>query len=185
VKITIKQVQGTLLSNLFVIGLVACSSSPSPWSQAADSSWKAKRNADAPIEKFVAVPIEEPAMAEPEPVPVIAEPMAIQQPEPMPEPVPVAGERAGMSIMSMPASGFAVQVYAGKTQESVGRYQNAHGLEDLMIVKTERDGAVLYVLLSVYDDRAGANQAASELAQKTGSKPWVRSVAGLQEIAVE
>jgi len=52
-------------------------------------------------------------------------------------------------------------------------------------VKTDRDGSAIYVLVSVHDDRVSAEQAAADLEQKTGSKPWIRSMAGLQKVAVE
>ena len=179
-KITIRQIQGLLLSNLMVLALAACSSSPSPWSQQDDSPWKAKRTAEessVASEEFVEVPLDEPApMAEPEPV--YEEPVAM-------EPAPVVAAAAVGGIMAQPANSYAVQVYAGGTEESVTKYQQAHGLEDLWSVKTDRDGSTIYVLVSVHDDRASAEQAAADLEQKTGSKPWVRSMAGLQKIAVE
>ena len=178
--ITIKKMQGILLSNLMILGLAACSSSPSPWSQENDSPWKSKRageESSAPAEEFVAVPVDEPMpIVEPEPM-YEPEPVVMQEPTPV-----VAPAVVGNDIMSMPASSYAVQVYAGGTEESVTRYQAAHGLEDLWTVKTDRDGSSIYVLVSVHDDRASANQAAAELEQKTGSKPWVRSMAGLQKI---
>jgi septal ring-binding cell division protein DamX len=183
VKITIKQIQGVLLSNLMLLGLAACSSSPSPWSQQDDSPWKAKRDAEvvaAPVDEFVEVSLDELApIAEPVFEP---EPVAILEPEPVFEPEPAS---AGNDIMALPASSFAVQVYAGGSEESVDRYQAAHGLQDLWTVKTDRDGAAIYVLVSVHDDRASANQAAVDLEQKTGSRPWVRSMAGLQKIVVQ
>jgi septal ring-binding cell division protein DamX len=186
VKITIKQIQGILLSNLMVLTLAACSSSPSPWSQQDNSPWKAKRVAEessVASEEFVEVPLDEPApvvvLEEPYPYPA---PAVVQEPTPVIEPVAAV---AGGSIMAQPANSFAVQVYAGGTKESVTRYQEAHGLEDLWTVKTDRDGSTIYVLVSVQPDRASAEQAAADLEQRTGSKPWVRSMAGLQKIAFE
>jgi septal ring-binding cell division protein DamX len=183
VKITIKQIQGILLSNFIILGLAACSSQPSPWSQQNDSPWKSKRAAEessVSSEEFVEVPLDEPA---PVAEPMIEEPVMVE-PEPMVEPV-VAAAAAGGSIMALPATSYAVQVYAGASEESVTRYQEAHGLQDLQTVKTDRDGSSIYVLVSIHDDRASANQAAADLEQKTGSKPWVRSMAGLQKVAVE
>jgi septal ring-binding cell division protein DamX len=184
VKITIKQIQGLLLSNLMILALAACSSSPSPWSQQDDSPWKSKRAAEqsgVADEEFVEVPLDEPApMTEPEPI--YEEPVAIEEPAPMAEPVAAA---AAGSIMMLPANSYAVQVYAGGSESSVTKYQEAHGLYDLQTVKTDRDGSIIYVLVSVHEDRASATQAAADLEQKTGSKPWVRSMAGLQKVAVE
>ena len=183
-RITIKQTQGILVSSLMVLALAACSSQPSPWSQQNDSPWKAKRAAEESAvvdEEFVEVPLDEPVPVEPEPV--MEEPAVIQESAPMIEAAPVAA--AGGGIMAMSATSYAVQVYAGATEESVTRYQAAHGLEDLTVVETDRDGSSIFVLVSIHDDRASANQAAADLEQKTGSKPWVRSMAGLQKVAVQ
>jgi len=183
VRITIKKIQGVLLSNLMVLALAACSSSPSPWSQQDDSPWKAKRSAEESSvanEEFEEVPLDEPVYAEPEPM--IEEAPMVAEPEPMVEPVAVV---AAGGVLSLPPTHYAVQVYAGATVESVNRYQEAHGLQDLTMVETDRDGSSIYVLVSIHDDRASANQAAADLEQKTGSKPWVRSMAGLQKVAVE
>ncbi len=188
-KITIKQIQGALLSGLVVLIIAACSSSPSPWSQQDDSPWKAKRAAEessVASEEFVEVPLDEPTPVvepelEPEPYPypaaeVVQEPAVVE---------PVTTAVVGGAVMSLPANSYAVQVYAGSTEASVTRYQEAHGLEDLWTVKTDRDGSPMYVLVSIQDDRASAEEAAADLEQRTGSKPWIRSMAGLQKIAVE
>jgi septal ring-binding cell division protein DamX len=89
------------------------------------------------------------------------------------------------AILAMPATNYAVQVYASKTTESVEAFQTNKGLENLMAVKTDRAGTTIYVLVDVYPDRDAANAAAVDLEAKTGSKPWVRSVAGLQKIVSE
>ena len=54
-----------------------------------------------------------------------------------------------------------------------------------MTVKTDRSGSIVYVLVDIHPDRASADAAAAELEVKTGSKPWVRSLGGLQAIAVQ
>lgn len=187
-KITIKQIQGALLSGLVVLIVAACTSSPSPWSQQDDSPWKAKRAAEessVASEEFVEIPLDEP-VAEPEPV-AVEEPYPYPAEEPIPviEPVVAAAAAVGGAIMSLPANSYAVQVYAGSTEASVTRYQQAHGLEDLWTVQTDRDGSPMYVLVSIQDDRASAEEVAADLEQRTGSKPWIRSMAGLQKIAVE
>jgi septal ring-binding cell division protein DamX len=88
-------------------------------------------------------------------------------------------------IMAMPASNYAAQVYAGNTFESVEKFKSSKGLENLMIVRTDRSGSIVYVLVDVHPDRATANAAAADLEIQTGSKPWVRSIAGLQKIVAE
>jgi len=180
--------QGFLLSSLVVLVIVACTSSPSPWSQQDDSPWKGKRDAEessVASEEFVEVPLDEPVPVEelePEPYPYPA-PVVVEAAEPVI--TPAAAAVAAGTVMSLPANSYAVQVYAGGTVESVARYQEAHGLEDLWTVETDRDGSTIYVLVSIQSDRASAEEAAADLEQKTGSKPWIRSMAGLQKIAVE
>lgn len=188
-KITIKQIHGVLISTLMILGLAACSSSPSPWSQQDDSPWKSKRAAEAasaPADEFVEVQLEEPVpVAEP-----AYEPEPMVMPEPEPEPVPVMAPEPVVvaedgDIMAVPNTSYAVQVYAGASESSVTRYRNSHGLDDLWTVKTDRDGSTMHVLVSIQPDRASANQEAADLEQRTGSKPWVRTVAGLQKIAIQ
>ena len=41
--ITIKTIRGVAFSNLIILGLASCSSSPAPWAQADDSPWGTKR----------------------------------------------------------------------------------------------------------------------------------------------
>jgi septal ring-binding cell division protein DamX len=55
----------------------------------------------------------------------------------------------------------------------------------MQIVKTDRDGDVIYVLVSIHADRESAKQALNDLEEKTGSKPWIRSVSSLQNMAVQ
>ena len=183
-KITTKQISGIIASNVLLIALVACSSSPAPWTRPDESPWSDKHAATEQ-----AAPADEIVINEPAPV-IEAEPMAEPEPEPVmltePEPVPVAMPATPEEeIMSMDGSAFAVQVAALNDIASVRRYQTRFGLEDLTAVRTDRNGAVVYVLLSLHPDRASANKAAAELELKTGSKPWVRSVAGLQKIVAQ
>jgi septal ring-binding cell division protein DamX len=182
VKITIKQISGIIACNAILIGLAACSSSPAPWTRPDESPWSDKH---AAAEK--AAPADEVIIDEPAPI-VAAEPIAEPEPvvvaEPEPEPVamPATPEE---EIMSMDGSAFAVQVTAMNDMPSMRRYQSRFSLEDLKTVKTSRNGSVIYVLLSIHPDRASANKAAADLELKTGTKPWVRSIAGLQKIVVQ
>jgi septal ring-binding cell division protein DamX len=184
VKITIKQISGIIACNAMLLALAACSSSPAPWTRPDESPWSEKH---AAAEQ--AVPADEIIIDEPAPV-LVAEPMAEPEPEPVmmtePEPVPVAMPATPEDeIMAMDSKAYAVQVTAMNDIPSMNRYQARFGLEDLTVVKTDRNGSVIYVLLSLQPDRASANQAAAELEQKTGTKPWVRSIAGLQKIVVQ
>ncbi|NOQ88141.1 MAG: hypothetical protein GQ550_04390 [Gammaproteobacteria bacterium] len=187
--ITIKTIRNVAVSNLIILGLAACSSSPAPWTQHDDSPWGTKHATEAesvPSDDAVSdTSLNDPILlADPEPEPIIMqEPEAVAAPEVI---VPVmVDQTAEEEIMSMHETHFAVQVYAGKTTESVDRYKADKGLDDLMTVKTDRSGSIVYVLVDVHPDRATANAAASDLEIKTGSKPWVRSVAGLQKIVAQ
>jgi len=106
---------------------------------------------------------------------------------PAPEVIAVVVEEMTpeQEILAMPGSNYAVQVFASNTADSVEKYKNEKGLENLMSVRTDRSGSIVYVLVDVHPDRASANAAASDLEIKTGSKPWVRSIAGLQKIVSE
>jgi septal ring-binding cell division protein DamX len=88
-------------------------------------------------------------------------------------------------IMGASSTAYAVQVYAGRVLANVTRYQNSHGLDNMQTVKTDHDGDIIHVLVGVYDDYQAAVQASIDIEQSTGSKPWVRSVAGLQNMSVE
>ena len=187
-EITIKTIRGVAVTNLIILGLVACSSSPAPWTQADDDPWGSKHAEEAsaaPTDSEVADYSDPVLLADPEPEPIVMqEPEAAPAPE-MIVPVMVQDLTSEQEIMAMPASNYAVQVYASKTDDSVEKFKSNKGLENLMTVKTDRSGAIVYVLVDVHPDRASANAAATDLEAKTGSKPWVRSVAGLQKIVAQ
>jgi len=181
VKITIKKIQGILISNILLVGLTACSSEPAPWTRPDESPWSEKHAAaEAGIEDMAVV--EEPIVVmEPEPMPemyMIEEPVAVVAAVAVPEPVPMSAEE---QVMSMDA-GYAVQIFASTNMASMDKYKAEKGLEDMLAVKTDRDGSVMFVLVSTHQDRASANLDAADLEQKTGTKPWVRSILGLQKV---
>lgn len=198
---------GLTFSSIFL--LTSCGgSAPAPWSRPDDSPWKEKRDAEsraAPADEVIYQPVAEPAA--PEPVtyePVAAEPMPAPEPVAstskleayhskdtsggMPAPESVEAETMVVTaaaedvVLAMPADSYAVQVYASKTEDSINRFQQNKGLEDLKIVKTDRNGEIVYVLVGLYDNRAAAVDAATDLERKIGSQPWVRSMPGLQKI---
>jgi septal ring-binding cell division protein DamX len=186
VKITIKKIQGILISNILLVGLTACSSEPAPWTRPDESPWSEKHAAAEASVEDVAV-VEEPLVVmEPEPMTdlyMIEEPVAVVAAVIVPEaePVPLSAEQ---QIMSMDA-GYAVQIYASSNMGSMDKYKARNGLDDMLTVKTDRDGSVMYVLVSTQPDRASANAVAAELEQKTGTKPWVRSIMGLQKVVYQ
>jgi|GEM_PF-2200683 len=189
-EITIKTIRGMAVSNLIILGLVGCSSSPAPWTQAEDDPWGSKHAAEAssvPSDEAVSdTTLNDPVLlADPEPEPIVMqEPEAVMAPEVI-VPVVVEDLTPEQEIMAMPASNYAIQVFAGTTTASVEKFKANKGLENLMTVKTDRSGSIVYVLVDVHPDRTTANAAAADLEIKTGSKPWVRSVAGLQKIVSE
>ena len=190
---TIKIIRNAVVANIVVLGLVGCASSPAPWTQGNDNPWGAKRSAEEqntlPDELVADEPMLDPVLlSEPEPI-VMLEP----EPEPEPEliveeviaPVVMEDQTAEQEIMSMPASNYAVQVFAGSSTDSVENFKNSNSLDNLLTVATDRSGSIIYVLVDVYPDRSAANAAAVDLEARTGSKPWVRSLAGLQKIVAQ
>ena len=183
-KITIKKIQAILISNILLVGLTACSSEPAPWTRPDESPWSEKHAAAEQSSAEEVIVVEEPIMVvEPEPY-MIEEPVAVVAAVavPEPEPVPLSAEE---QIMAMDSSGYAVQVFAGSTLASIDKYRDENGLEDMLAVKTDRDGSVMYVLVSTHPDRASANADAALLEQRTGTKPWVRSILGLQKVVYQ
>lgn len=187
----IKNIRGVarkiVIGNLVIFGVTACSTSPAPWTQEDESPWGVKHSSESenvPSDEAVYdTSLNDPVLlADPEPEPII-----MQEPEPAPAPVmiaPVVVEdlTPEQEILAMPSSNYAVQVYASKTTASVEKFKSRNELNDLMMVKTDRSGSIVYVLVDIYPDRATANAAAADFEVKTGSKPWVRSLAGLQKI---
>ena len=190
--ITIKIIRGLTVTNLIIFGLAACSNTPAPWTQADDSPWGQKHEDEAQNissdEVVSDTSLNDPILlADPEPE-LEPEPIFMQEPEMafVPEviaPVVVEEDPAEQDIMAMLSTNYAVQVYASKTDENVEKFKNSNDLADLITVKTDRSGSIIYVLVDIYPDRAAANAVAAELEIKIGSKPWVRSLAGLQKIA--
>lgn len=187
-EITIKKIKRIGATNLIILSLAACSSTPAPWTQEDDSPWGSKREAEAnAVNASSDTSLKDPVLlADPEPEPVV-----MQAPEAAPAPeviAPVVVEdtpAATQDIMAMLSTNYAVQVFAAKNTDSVEKFKTSKGVEDLMTVKTERSGEIVYVLVDIYPDRAAADAAAVELEKKTGAKPWVRSLAGLQKIAAQ
>ena len=196
--VTIKNISGSALSVLIISGLAACSNTPAPWTQADESPWEGKHQAEAqnlPSDEAVSdTSLNDPVLLA-DPVPELeAEPIIMHEPE-MAEPeviVPVVVEEEpagqdiiGQDIMAMLSSNYAVQVFAAKSVDNVEQFKQNKDLADLMTVKTDVSGSIVYVLVDIYPTREAADAAAAELEYKTGSKPWVRSLAGLQKIAVQ
>lgn len=192
--VTKKTVGGFAATNLIIFSLIACSNTPAPWTQADSSPWEGKHKAEAqsiPSDEVVAdTSLNDPVLlADTEPE-LVADPIVMYEPEsaPAPEviaPVVVVDEPADQNILAMLSTNYAVQVLASKSAENVEKYKNSKGLDNLITVKTNNAGSIMYVLVDVYPDRAAAQAAADQLEAKTGSKPWVRPLAGLQKIVAQ
>ena len=183
-----------------LVTVTACGSSQAPWSKPDDSPWDKEHTHAAsssddrlvvestppPIEHapIESVSIQQPGAAEPSRF--VDEP-DIDAPAPEAVEAEVIVEEMSVTdrVMAMPAGSYAVQVYASSTDASVAKYQANNDLNELVALKTERGGVVYHVLVDLHDDRASADAAAAQLEQKLGSKTWVRSVAGLQDILVK
>ncbi len=190
----IKNIRGVarkiVIGNLVILGVTACSTSPAPWTQENESPWGEKHSAESenvPADEAVYdTSLNDPVLlADPEPEPII-----MQEPEAAPAPVmiaPVVVEdlTPEQEILAMPSSNYAIQVYASKNTASAEKFKSRNDLNDLMMVKTDRSGSIVYVLVEIHPDRATANAAAVDLEAKTGAKPWVRSLAGLQKIVAQ
>jgi len=178
-----------------IMALVACSSTPTsaPWKQADDSPWSSKRDSgndnvygnSTSTEAVASDPVLI-AEKEPEAIKLESAPPAVIEPEPITEAVVVAAVAENLSaeqqVLAMDSTVYAVQVYASTTEESMERFKTNKDMQGLMVVRTNRDGKTVYVLIDVHDNLAEAKQAATYLEKKSGSKPWVRSIAGLQKI---
>ncbi len=219
-KLTVKTICNIIVGYLAIVGLVACSSSPAPWTQVDDSPWGAKRKAETEslptdaksmsdpilLGEPAAVVIENDVMAGAEipevanaqselVTPVVTETVAVATESVVAAPATVESAAVEsmvvesysteQELLTLPASDYAVQVYAANSTASVDRFKNAKDVHELKTVATSRSGSIVYVLVDIYSDRAMANAAAKELAIRTGAKPWVRSLAGLQKIIVQ
>ena len=201
--ITIKTIRNIAVSNLVILGLVACSSSPAPWTQVDDSPWGSKHKAEAESLSNDTTSMSDPVLlGDPESAVMVEAEMSEEVVEVQSEVVvstvvepviveTVVTESQSISqsteqeLLSLPASDYAVQVYAATSINSVEKFKDAKAVYELKTVATNRSGSIMYVLVDVYSDRAAANAAATDLASRTGAKPWIRSLAGLQKIIVQ
>ena len=188
-----KRFHEILICNLLFVGLTACSSEPAPWTRPDESPWSQESVAEErPSAEAVVIEDEPLVMIEPEMSSEherFAEPVMIDEPVPVvasvavpePDPMPMSPEE---QIMAMD-SGYAVQIYASSTMSRVDQFKADHGLDDMLAVRTDRDGSIIYVLVSPHFDRSSATTVAAELQQKTGTKPWVRGIPGLQKVVAQ
>ena len=184
------------------IGLSACSSKPSPWTQQS-SPWASREDvAQEPVEAEP-MPAEESLaaneamMAEPEPVGMAGamepveelpmEPPVMDEPEPvmeMPaEPVTQPAMAASGDIRSQPANHYAVQVVASSSMENLMNFAKVNGLSDQWTAETMVNGKTWYVLLQgIYATKAEADAALSAAQSRFDTQPWIRTVGSLQSV---
>ncbi len=194
-----RMIRKTAFAAGLLVALTACSSTQAPWSRPDGSSWS-ERHAGAEGAPADEVSYQQ-ATITPEPMPVETVVVADAEPVNAPQqeassrfaaPVAVQAETIAVEqpspearVEAMPSGSYAVQVYASATMKSMERFQRQKGLEDLTVLKTDRNGKTFYVLVDLYESRADAINAAAALKHKIHSQPWVRSVAGLKKILVK
>ena len=188
-----------------LLGLAACSSKPSPWSQKS-SPWD-NQSAQEAQQEDTASQVVEPemgteqspmmademaagegmAMAETEMAPAMEEAPAMAEPvEIQPEPEMVAPVEMAMAgdILSQPATHFTVQVCASSSMENLQGFARANNLSDQWTAQTSVNGKIWYILLTgVYATKAEANAALGSV-QGIPTSPWVRTVGSVQAVAV-
>ena len=181
---------GLILLATGVIGLSACSSKPSPWTQQS-SPWSSR-------EGEVQEPVEGGAMPE-EQSPFVdeaamndsmaAEPMgamaggAIYE-EPV-EPLPMEPMMAAGDIRSQPPGYFTVQLVASSSMKNLMAFVQRHNLSDQWIAETNVNGRTWFVLLSgVYASKNEAANALADARARLDTSPWIRTVGSLQAVMV-
>jgi septal ring-binding cell division protein DamX len=196
---------GLILMASAVVGLSACSSKPSPWTQQS-SPWS-NRDAqveEAPVEDmqpmaeeqspFVDQAAANESMMEAEPVgamveeelpmvPPMEEPMMVDEPMMVEEPMMMA---SGGDIRSQPPGYFAVQVVASSSMKNLLAFAKRNGFSEQWTAETNVNGVTWYVLLQgIYPTMADAKAALAEVSANLDTRPWIRSVGSLQSVMMQ
>ncbi|MDH5484373.1 MAG: SPOR domain-containing protein [Gammaproteobacteria bacterium] len=193
-----------------LVGLAACSSTPSPWSQK-NSPWDNQASKEVQeTEQMDGVTTEvvepdmnveqgemaaegmtmtetaemseaSPAMADAAEMP--AEPEVPVEPEMTPVQQP-AGMVVGGDLLSQPATYFTVQVCASSSMENLQSFARANNLSDQWTAQTSLNGKTWFILLTgVYQTKAEADASLASV-QGLPTSPWVRTVGSVQAVAV-
>lgn len=196
---------GLILLATGVIGLSACSSKPSPWSQQSSSPWAKGGEVQEPADDAMAeqqspyidqAPMDESMAMEPmdagadgmpyaEPVET-SEPLPMQPAE-MAEPQHMGSMMAGPAgdIAAQPPGYYAVQLVASSSMKNLKAFTRRYNLSDQWVAETMVNGKNWFVLLSgVYATREEANAALADARAKLDTRPWVRTVGSLQAVMV-
>ena len=130
---------------------------------------------------------------------VPAEPLADEPVEPVPPPVAKPAAKKVAAAAAAPAtvdsnagadnfkdlagSYYTLQVIASVDKKSVYSFAKNNQLSTRYVVPTVRGGTTWYVLLlDVYPNKVAARSALDEAAAKLPTKPWIRTVASVQQL---
>ena len=143
-----------------------------------DSSMRGANPAEGSSERE-SVPSPEPQPAPPVP----AQPQQRSTPAELPLYRQLAHSLDDTPLLDLPASYYALQLFAAGTREGAEAVAVRSGLRGMAGARVERDGEVFHVLLvGVYASKERAEQALASLpASVRAMNPWVRRLGGLQE----
>lgn len=115
----------------------------------------------------------------------VAKPVKAKKPKPE-VPAPVAASDSpdtGGDFKNIAGNYYTVQVIASVDENSVYTFANKHQLSTRYIVPTVRGSTTWYVLLlDVYPTKAAAKSALDYSAGTLPTKPWIRTVASVQQL---
>ena len=159
-----------------------------------EGGWRCAANDDGAAQRSMAevapTPPPQGIDSEPEPLPEPqpAPPVPAQpQPRPAPAELPLYRQLAhsldDTPLLDLPASYYALQLFATGTREGAEAVAVRSGLRGMAGARVERDGEVFHVLLvGVYASKERAERALASLpASVRAMNPWVRRLGGLQE----
>ena len=129
----------------------------------------------------------DPLMEEPveEPLPVASSPPVVKKTAPKPEPVVTANDTVAGddNFKNISPGHYTLQVIASIDKNAVYTFARQHQLSTRYIVPTVRGGATWHVLLlDVYPNKAAAKSAMDAAAASLPTKPWIRTVASVQQL---
>ena len=128
-----------------------------------------------PAEPLMEEPVEEPSS--------VASPPVVKKTAP--EPVVTANDTAAGdgNFKNISPGHYTLQVIASIDKNAVYTFAKQHQLSTRYIVPTVRGGTTWHVLLlDVYPNKAAAKTAMDEAAASLPTKPWIRTVASVQQL---
>ena len=99
------------------------------------------------------------------------------------EATPPAASKSASALLELPATHYAVQLVALRTEAGLEDLVASHGLDHLLRARIDRDGEAFHVLLlGVYPDIDDARQAVASPPPQLGDiTPWVHTLGSLRE----